>query len=648
MSLSDPESNPPAFKFIGLGLAVLSGVFIGSSFVFKKKGLLSAQKKYATTAGDSHAYLKSPLWWTGMMIMVLGEILNFVAYAFADAILVTPMGALSVVVCAILSSIFLKECLTLFGKVGCFLCIVGSVIIAINAPEQKTSGNIHEYQKLFIAPGFLTWLGICVVTALIMIFFVAPRYGKKTMLVYITVCSVIGGLSVSVTSGLGSAIILSIRGQNQFTYWFTYFLLVFIVVTLLVEINYLNKALELFNTAAVTPTYYVMFTAATIITSIILSKGMRASAATIVTIVFGFFTICSGIVLLQLSKMDPEDLEQQKGFDRKSSMLVRMTQMAHDHGSDSEVTHMEDPGIDSVRGGLGVVGSIVRARSVERSQTRSRSSRHRRHDFNDTDHGISDNVQRYQLYDRPVSHPPALPSPTSPTNRYASIKFAPDANLPHGHHDPHLSPKHVPRHEPSELGDDMALPLTGAIDIGHALAPILEHHKKRSASQHTSSKGSQRKPSTARRSSNTSRQASEKQIGHTIHGQDIAFDWDEDPYLGEPSISDAHQIELPPLWDPPSDLAESGVASPTMIVDEYYREPISPASPASNARSPSVHGFRSFSRGKRTDASHEETPHRDALGLFKLRKPSRANQVTNSGANASKQPSSAERDHLLP
>ena len=131
MSLSDPESNPPGFKFIGLGLAVGSGLFIGSSFVFKKKGLIAAQRKYETTAGESHAYLKSPMWWTGMTIMILGEVLNFVAYMFADAVLVTPMGALSVVVCAILSAIFLHEHLTLFGKVGCFLCIVGLSLIHI-------------------------------------------------------------------------------------------------------------------------------------------------------------------------------------------------------------------------------------------------------------------------------------------------------------------------------------------------------------------------------------------------------------------------------------------------------------------------------------------------------------------------------------
>ena len=237
MSAGGDDANPPGFKYIGLGLAVGSGLFIGSSFVFKKKGLLAAQRKYNTTPGESHAYLKSAMWWTGMIIMILGEVLNFVAYMFADAVLVTPMGALSVVVCAILSAIFLHEHLTLFGKVGCFLCVVGSVIIAINAPEQNVSGNIRKYEHLFIAPGFLTWLGICVVASLILMFILAPKYGKKNMLVYITVCSVIGGLSVSVTSGLGSAIILSIRGSNQFTYWFTYFLLVCVIVTFLIEIK---------------------------------------------------------------------------------------------------------------------------------------------------------------------------------------------------------------------------------------------------------------------------------------------------------------------------------------------------------------------------------------------------------------------------
>lgn len=115
--------------------------------------------------------------------------------------------------------------------------------------------------NLFNSPGsapifltnYLLSPTVCIAASLALVFFVAPRYGKKYMLVYITICSLIGGLSVSTISGVGSAFILTIQGENQFKHWFLYFLLAFVTVTLLTEIVYLNKALELFNTAMVTP-----------------------------------------------------------------------------------------------------------------------------------------------------------------------------------------------------------------------------------------------------------------------------------------------------------------------------------------------------------------------------------------------------------
>ena len=42
--------------------------------------------------------MKEWMWWVGLITMVVGEAANFSAYAFAPAILVTPLGALSVLV----------------------------------------------------------------------------------------------------------------------------------------------------------------------------------------------------------------------------------------------------------------------------------------------------------------------------------------------------------------------------------------------------------------------------------------------------------------------------------------------------------------------------------------------------------------------
>lgn len=362
---ASPE-RPASYKIIGICLAIGSGLFIGSSFVLKKYGLLKANEKYNEAAGEGYGYLKNAFWWTGMTLMILGEVLNFVAYAFTDAILVTPLGALSVVICTVLSAIFLKERLSMVGKVACFLCILGSVVIVMNAPEESSVADIQEMQHFFIQPGFLSYAGVIIVGAAFTGFWVAPRYGKKNMLVYISICSWVGGLSVVATQGLGSAIVAQAGGKPQFNQWFTYFLLVFVVCTLLTEIIFLNvryhtrpplivvpptqltvwqKALNLFNAAMVTPTYYVYFTSTTIITSAVLFQGFKGTVTSIVTVVLGFLTICSGVVLLQLSK-SAKDVPDAAVF---TGDLNQIHVIAEQEQSETE------PKADAIRGAAAIV-----------------------------------------------------------------------------------------------------------------------------------------------------------------------------------------------------------------------------------------------------------------------------------------------------
>ncbi|KAH8880287.1 DUF803-domain-containing protein [Thozetella sp. PMI_491] len=353
-STTTASERPPAFKAIGISLAVGSGLFIGSSFVLKKVGLLKANEKYNEEAGEGYGYLKNAFWWSGMTLMILGEVLNFVAYAFTDAILVTPLGALSVVITTVLSAIFLKERLSMVGKVACFLCIVGSVVIVMNAPQESSVANIQQMQSFVITPGFLSYTGVIIVGAAITAFYAGPRWGKKNMLVYISICSWVGGLSVVATQGLGSAIIAQIGGTPQFNQWFLYVLLVFVIGTLLTEIIFLNKALNLFNAAIVTPTYYVYFTSTTIITSTVLFQGFKGTPTSIVTVVMGFLTICSGVVLLQLSK-SAKDVPDAAVF---SGNLDQIHTIAEQEQPETE------PKADAIRG----AAAIVRRFSVARQK----------------------------------------------------------------------------------------------------------------------------------------------------------------------------------------------------------------------------------------------------------------------------------------
>ena len=138
-------------KYVGLALAILSTVMIGTSFVITKKGLIDAGERHGFE-GEGFAYLKSPVWWAGIITMVCGEVANFAAYAFAPAILVTPLGALSVLIGAVLGAYFLKEDLGTLGKLGCAMCLIGSVIIVLHAPPDKEISTVDEILQYAIHP----------------------------------------------------------------------------------------------------------------------------------------------------------------------------------------------------------------------------------------------------------------------------------------------------------------------------------------------------------------------------------------------------------------------------------------------------------------------------------------------------------------
>lgn len=65
------------------------------------------------------------------------------------------------------------------------------------------------------------------------------------------------------------------------TNWFTWIFLVLVVVFVIVQMTYLNKALDSFNTGIVTPVYYVMFTTLVLIASAILFKEWQNLGATV-------------------------------------------------------------------------------------------------------------------------------------------------------------------------------------------------------------------------------------------------------------------------------------------------------------------------------------------------------------------------------
>ncbi|ETE62093.1 Magnesium transporter NIPA2, partial [Ophiophagus hannah] len=237
--------------YVGVGLAITSSLFIGSSFILKKKGLLRLSGQGAVRAGlGGHAYLREWL-------------------------------------CAVLASYFLNEQLNIHGKIGCLLCILGSTVMVIHAPQEETVAR------------FIVFATCVLVSSALLNFVAGPRYGQRNVLVYILICSSIGSLSVACVKGLGIALKELFAGKAVWKEPLGWVLFLSLVVCIGIQINYLNKALDIFNTSVVTPIYYVLFTTAVMTCSAILFKEWQHLVlVNIVGTISGFLTIVLGIFLL--------------------------------------------------------------------------------------------------------------------------------------------------------------------------------------------------------------------------------------------------------------------------------------------------------------------------------------------------------------
>ncbi|KAM3529002.1 hypothetical protein MY4038_005596 [Beauveria bassiana] len=351
-------------KYIGLFLAISSALAIGTSFVITKKGLIQAGELHGFE-GDGYVYLRNPLWWAGIATLGIGEVCNFAAYAFAPAILVTPLGALSVLIGAVLGSYFLKEELGILGKLGSAICLIGAVVIVLHAPPDEEIETIDQILHYAVQPGFLLYAIAVVAFAIFMIYRVAPVHGKKNALIYLSICSTVGSISVMSAKAFGIALKLTFAGSNQFSHPSTYVFMILTALCIVTQMNYFNKALACFPSNIVNPLYYVTFTTATLCASFILFSGFNTTdPVNTVSLLCGFLIIFTGVYLLNLSRGDPNGQKlvgSHSGYDATPTDIVSSFQTRRS----MQARRSGDPSRHSIGSAHGDRDGLIRAYDEE-------------------------------------------------------------------------------------------------------------------------------------------------------------------------------------------------------------------------------------------------------------------------------------------
>jgi multidrug transporter EmrE-like cation transporter len=105
--------------------------------------------------------------------------------------------------------------------------------------------------------------------------------------------------------GVGLALVTTLSGvKNEFSNGLTYLAIGNMIVCISIQMNYLNKALDTFNTSVVSPIYYVFFTTFVMIASGLLYGEFSYMAwYNILGLGCGFAIIITSVIILHLFKV---------------------------------------------------------------------------------------------------------------------------------------------------------------------------------------------------------------------------------------------------------------------------------------------------------------------------------------------------------
>jgi hypothetical protein len=128
------------------------------------------------------SYLKSPYWWAGIVLMTIGEAGNFLAYGFAPASIVSPLGVVALISNCIIAPFFLKEPFRKRDLLGVLIAVGGAVTVVLSANDSNPKLGPEEIWRLIGTWEFETYLSITVVLILGLMW-ASSRYGAKIIFI---------------------------------------------------------------------------------------------------------------------------------------------------------------------------------------------------------------------------------------------------------------------------------------------------------------------------------------------------------------------------------------------------------------------------------------------------------------------------------
>lgn len=141
----------------------------------------------------SSSYLKSPYWWLGQVLITLGEMGNFLAYGFAPASIVSPLGVVALISNCIIAPAMFHERFRQRDFWGVVIAVGGVVTVVLSANQEETKLNPHDVLDAITTMAFEIYLSVTVFL-IVCLMWLSPRYGRRTILIDLGLVGLFGML----------------------------------------------------------------------------------------------------------------------------------------------------------------------------------------------------------------------------------------------------------------------------------------------------------------------------------------------------------------------------------------------------------------------------------------------------------------------
>lgn len=114
--------------------------------------------------------------------MTIGEAGNFLAYGFAPASIVSPLGVVALISNCVIAPIMLKERFRMRDFWGVVVAVAGAVTVVLSAKQQEKKLGPHEILGAITTLEFEVYVAVTI-SLIVILMWASPRYGNKTILI---------------------------------------------------------------------------------------------------------------------------------------------------------------------------------------------------------------------------------------------------------------------------------------------------------------------------------------------------------------------------------------------------------------------------------------------------------------------------------